>query len=331
MKARVLFLVSAALVLLAFHAYGRTLRTYYELSTTLPAMDGVEIEIKGYETNRTTFSKAVEEMRLRFEELEARLSRFRPGSDITKVNEAPGTPVVVEPVTFHLLQRAVQVSEASEGSFDASVLPLIQLWKKAEQEGRLPTPEAVTAAKAKVAYRAVRLDPARRSVQIEPGMGLDLGGIAQGLFADEGIAILRKHGVRRGLVNCSGEVAVYDDRPTPETFSIAIFNPTTSQNDQTVKLTHGAVATSGGYYRFVEIAGKKFSHILDPATGRPAGKTLSITIQAPTATEADAWSTASAVLASRGQDPAASLPPGFRAWGVLLNDPTNDPDQGGSK
>lgn len=333
MKARVLFLVSAAVVLLAFHAYGRTLRNYYELSTTLPAMDGVEIEIKGYETNRQAFGKAVDEMRVRFEELEGRLSRFRPGSDVSKVNEeGASTPVPVDPVTFSLLEKSLRVSEASDGAFDASILPVIQLWKKAGQEGRVPDAAAVASAKALVAYRAIALDPVKRTIRIQPGMGLDLGGIAQGLFADEGIAILRRHGIRRGLVNASGEVAVYDDRPAPESFSIAILDPLTGKSGQTVKLTKGAVATSGGYYRFVEIAGHKYSHILDPRTGKPADGTVSITVQAPTATEADAWSTACAVLASRGQDPSKSLPAGFQAWGVVLNAPqSNDQDQGGSK
>ncbi len=248
------------------------------------------------------------------------MSRFKPGSDIAQINQlGPSSPVPVDPATFRILETSVQVSRASGGAFDISILPVILLWQQAGKQKQLPSPEAIAAAKARVSYQNIQLD--RGSVQIAPGMGLDLGGIAQGWFADEGIAILRKHGIRRGLVNCSGEIAVYDERPTPAPFSIAIYDPGTGKSSQTLKLTQGAVATSGGYYRFVEIAGQKYSHILDPLTGKPANGTTSITVQGPTATEADAWSTACAVLESRGLDPAKVLPAGFRIWGIRLNTP----------
>lgn len=318
MKTRGLFLLSAALVLMAFFAYGRTVRTYYELSATLYAMGGVEIEVKGYDTNPQTFRKAFEEIKERLTLLEDRMSRFKAGSDITRINELGSTaPVLVDPATFQILQIAARISKDSGGAFDVSILPVIQLWKQAGKENRFPAPERIAATRAKVSHQRIFLD--QGTVRIAPGMGLDLGGIAQGWFADEGLAILRKHGIRRGLVNCSGEVAVYDDRSQPVPFSIAILDPRTGKADKHVALTQGAVATSGGYYRFVEIDGRKYSHILDPQTGRPAERTASVTIQGPSATEADAWSTACAVLAARGADPATVLPKGFRIWGLMLH------------
>lgn len=322
MKARFLFLAVAALVLLGFHAYGRTFRNYYELSTSIYAMNGIEIEVKGYGTNRRAFGKAVAEMRTRFEELENRLSRFKEGSEISRINrEGAAAPVAVDATTFRLLEAAGRISEQSEGAFDITCLPLLQVWKQAAKEGKPPADEVLAALQARGSYRDVRLDPARRSVMIRPGMGLDLGGIAQGLFADEGIEILRRHGIRRGLVNCSGEIAVYDDRAEPAPFSIAIYDPRTRKSDRAVTLTRGAVSTSGSYARYVEIGGRKYSHIVDPASGRPADRTASVTLQAPTAVEADAWSTACAVLAARGQDPARTLPPGCRIWAMVLNSP----------
>jgi len=317
-KARVLFLVSAALLLVAFFAYGRTVRSYYELSATLHAMGGVEIEVKGYDTNPQTFKKAFEEIKQRLIVLEDRMSRFKAGSDITRINELGSTaPVPVDPATYQILQTAVRISKASGGAFDVSILPVIQLWKQAGKENRFPTPERIASTRSKVSYLAILLN--QGTVGITPGMGLDLGGIAQGWFADEGLAILRRHGIQRGLVNCSGEVAVYDDRSQPVPFSIAILDPRTGKTDRHIALTQGAVATSGGYYRFVEIGGRKYSHILDPATGQPADRTASVTIQGPTATEADAWSTACAVIAARGADPTTVLPKGFRIWGLMLN------------
>lgn len=336
MKAKLLFLAGAALVLLGFHAYARNLRSYYQLSTSILAMGGVEIEVKAYHTDRRTFAAAVAETRARFEELEARLSRFREDSDVSRVNRSGAeAPVPVDATTFRLLETARRVSEASAGAFDVSCLPLILLWKEAAREGHLPDAEAVTAARSRGSFRDVSLDPDRRTVRISPGMGLDLGGIAQGLFADEGVAILRRHGIRRGLVNCSGEVAAYDDRPRPEPFDVAILDPRTGRSDRAARIDRGAVSTSGSYARFVEIGGRRYSHIVDPATGWPADRTASVTVQAPTAVEADAWSTACAVLAARGEDPSRFLPDGFRLL-ALVSDATRpttappEPAQGGS-
>ncbi|MDP2875200.1 MAG: FAD:protein FMN transferase, partial [Holophaga sp.] len=170
MKARGLFLLSAAIVLVAFFAYGRTIRTYYELSATLHAMGGVEIEVKGYDTNPQTFKKAFEEIKQRLIVLEDRMSRFKAGSDITRINELGSTaPVPVDPATYQILQTAARISEGSGGAFDVSILPVIQLWKQASKANQFPAPERIAATRAKVSYQGILLD--QGAVRISPGMG----------------------------------------------------------------------------------------------------------------------------------------------------------------
>lgn len=323
MKARIGFLLAAALVLGLFGVYAGTFRTYHELSTTLLAMGGVEIEVKAYGTNRRAFGSAVSEIEGRFRELEARLTRFRPASDIGRINAAAGgPPVAVHEDTLRVLLQAQGVSQASHRAFDVSVLPLLQLWKDAAKAQREPTDPERAAALARVDAARIAIDPVHRTVGVPEGMALDLGGIGQGLFADEGARILRAHGIRRGLVNASGEVAVFDDRPQSEPFAIGILDPRTGGQDGVVRLVRGAVATSGSYRRGVEVSGRHRSHILDPVRGTPADGTLSITVEGPTALEADAWSTACAVLASRGVDPRSVLPPGFRLHALIPATPS---------
>lgn len=325
MKARIGFLVASCLVLGLFGAYSRHLRTYAELSTTLLAMGGVEIEVKAYETDRATFERAVKRMEGRFRELEAHLTRFRPDSDIGRLNAAAGRgPVAIHGDTLQVLLKAREVAQASQRAFDVTVVPLIQLWKTAEREGREPSEAERAAACSRVDSARLELDPQAVTARLPEGMAVDLGGIGQGLFADEGVRILRAHGIRRGLVNASGEVAVYDDRPTPQPFQIGILDPRRDAPGSTLTLHRGAVATSGNYRRGVDVAGRHRSHILDPVSGRPVDAVRSITVEAPTALEADAWSTACAVLVGRGQDPKAFLPSGFRIHALLL-EPSSQP------
>lgn len=323
MKARIGFLLGVALILGLFGVYGWTFRTYHELSTTLLAMGGVEIEVKGYGTNRRAFGQAVSEIEGRFRDLEARLTRFRPTSDIGRINAAAGGgPVEVHEDTLRVLLQAQRVAQTSQRAFDVSVLPLLQLWKDAAKAQREPTDQERAAALARVDAARIVIDPTRRTVRLPEGMAVDLGGIGQGVFADEGARILRAHGIRRGLVNASGEVAVFDDRPQPEPFAIGILDPRTGGQGGAVRLVRGAVATSGSYRRGVEVSGRHRSHILDPVSGTPADGTLSVTVEGPTALEADAWSTACAVLASRGVDPRPMLPQGFRLHALIPATPS---------
>ncbi len=315
-KARLAFLSLSAALLMGFFAYSQKIRTYPELSASLLVMNGVEVQIKGYGCRSKDFEAALQDIKARYRKLESLMSRFLPESEIFRINRAQGF-VQVDKGTFELLEISKQLYRESRGAFDIACLPLLQLWKEAAKAGKLPLESAILKARTAGSVETVQLDPVHLQVQIAPGMGLDLGGIAQGYFADQGVEILKNHGISRGLVNCSGEIAVFDDRERPEAFSIGIFDPVTFQSDGKVSMLKGAVSTSGNYARYFEVNGRKYSHIVDPVTGWPASQTASVTVQGPTAVEADAWSTACAVIAARGEDPYAALPSGFRILALV--------------
>ena len=154
-------------------------------------------------------------------------------------------------------------------------------------------------ARARTGMQHVRLDPVKKTVYFDvPGMSIDLGGIAKGYFCDEGVAILRSYGIRRGIVNAAGDLVAFDDRETPRPFRIGIRSPAGDGLETTVEIPGGAVMTSGNYERYVTIEGKRYSHIINPVTGRPANQCRSVTILGPSGMVADALATGVAVCLS---------------------------------
>ncbi len=141
---RLIFLLAAFTLLIGFWYYNRTWRTFYQLETTFYAMGGIPVEVKGYHTSRRRFEEAAVRVQERFEELEQQMSTYRAGSDITRVNrEAGDHPVHVPEETFIVLQTAVRISAETGGMFDVTARPLIQLWKRAGTDNRLPEAQEI--------------------------------------------------------------------------------------------------------------------------------------------------------------------------------------------
>ncbi len=308
---RLIFLIIAFILLIGFWYYNRTWRTFYQLETTFYAMGGIPVEVKGYHISRSRFEKAATRVRERFEELEQQMSTYRAASDISRVNrEAALNPVVVPEETFLVLQAAVRISAETGGMFDITARPLIQLWKRAGKENRLPEPGEIERVMAHVGSDKLILDPAKRSVAFAvPGMEVDLGGLAKGYMCDEGIRILREEGIPRGMVNAAGDLVLYDDRHKTEPFHIGVRSPDSPANVMDrIEVDQGAVMTSGDYERYVTIEGKQYSHILNPTTGYPAEKCRSVTVLGPNGMDADAYATAAAILVSEGRPTKGFIP-----------------------
>ena len=144
-----------------------------------------------------------------------------------------------------------------------------------------------------------------------PGcFSLDLGGIAKGYIVDRGLALLAQAGVENAFLNAGGDIAILGTKPDGTPWRVGIRHPRGADHYIAVlSMTGGAVVTSGDYERTFEAGGQRYHHILDPSTGYPAGDLTSVTITAPTATEADALSTAVFVLGpERGLALVESLP-----------------------
>ena len=168
--------------------------------------------------------------------------------------------------------------------------PVTRLWRQARKEGRLPQQAELQEAGRRCGYRKLHLDPAKRTVSLDQqGMQLDLGGIAKGDAADAALEVLGRLGIDRALVAMSGDLAIGDPPPGRRGWKI-------SAQDRVLELANVAVSTSGDTEQHVDSAGKRYSHIIDPATRMGVTSRMTVTVVARRGIDADGLSTAVSVL-----------------------------------
>ncbi len=235
------------------------------------------------------------------EQLESIFSRHIEGSDIERINKAAGREwVEVNPEVIMVLQEALQLSRLTEGAFDPTVGPLLEVWGfgNEEDEQRRPSSEEIEEALLKVDYEKVEINEEESSVFLDKeGMQMDVGGIAKGFIVDRGQKVIEKSGVEGSFVNAGGDINISGSKPDGEPWKVAVQDPRDPQKWlATLQIDQGSVATSGDYQRFFEEGEERFHHIIDPDDGRPARGVASVTVLGPDALTADAFSTAVFVL-----------------------------------
>jgi thiamine biosynthesis lipoprotein len=231
-------------------------------------------------------TRVMDEMR-RVDEL---MSTYKPTSQVSLVNaQAAQHPVTVDADLFGLLATSLDYSRATEGAFDITYASVGYLYDY--RRHIKPSDAAVAAALPAVDYRHVLLDPKTRSVRFsQPGVRIDLGGIAKGWAVDRGIELLRDAGVERAFVTAGGDTRIIGDR-FGQPWMVGIRDPRAEDKVVVrIPLVDAALSTSGDYERFFEADGVRYHHILSPATGRPASAVRSVTIIGPTATRTDGLS-----------------------------------------
>jgi len=237
-------------------------------------------------------------------ELEDTFSTWISGSLLSHVNrEAAKAPVTVDAVTFDLLVRSRGYHTLTDGTFDITIGPLLRVWRPLAKMRRMPTDAEVEAARSLVGFGHVKLDKNKRTVAFDTaGVSLNFGGIAKGYAADLAARSALDAGAFACRINAGGDL-VARGAPTwsREGFKVEVRDPLRSPTDTVAGwsffVKDRGVATSGNYERFTMVGDEKFSHILDPRTGRPVKDTvLQVTVIAPSGTEADALATALTVL-----------------------------------
>ncbi|OQB24476.1 MAG: Thiamine biosynthesis lipoprotein ApbE precursor [Firmicutes bacterium ADurb.Bin182] len=227
--------------------------------------------------------------------LESMLSRFIQNSEISRINMLAGSGrVKINCETLEILSFALQLSEISQGLFDITVAPLMDLWDY-KHSNRVPDNSKIRNAQEKVGFRDLVLDTVNITACLrKPGQSIDLGGIGKGYASDRCIKVLQDHGVTSAAVNIGGNVSTLGNKPDGSEWSVGIRHPRhAGALIGAVKVTGKAVVTSGDYERyFIDRKGKRRHHILDPTTGYPAESGLiSVTVIADSAMTADALST----------------------------------------
>lgn len=247
--------------------------------------------------------------------LERILSDYDPGSEVSRLSARAPTEVPrhVSDDLWRVLERAVEIRDATGGAFDPTVGPLTSLWRQARRSGRLPLPAKLAEAREAVGPHTLRLvREDRAAVLTRPGMRLDLGGIGMGYAVDRTLEVLARHGITSAMVDASGDIAVTAAPPGTAGWRITVAPLRAAVGGDDARrdagdhllLEHAAVTTSGDSFQAVEIEGRRYSHIVDPRTGVGVAGPAAVTVIATDCTTADAVATAASVL---GPDQAAAV------------------------
>ena len=247
--------------------------------------------------------KALHAARQELKRLDALLSTYRNDSELSKINRlAAKRPIHISPDTYKLIKLSLKYSDLSNGAFDITVSPLIKLWKHSAEANQLPREKEILQAKSHIGYKKIILNETEHTIRFsERGISLTVDAIAKGFIIDYMLdAIKKTPGVRAALIEIGGEICCFGNR----IWIIGIEDPfkTTKSNNPLqslrwkIGIRNQAVATSGNYRRYFTIAGKQYSHIIDPHSGLPADKLPSVTVIAPTTASADALATTVSVL-----------------------------------
>lgn len=213
---------------------------------------------------------------LKIKELDAVLSDYDPGSEVSKISEMAGKhPVKVSPDVLRVLKNAVYVAGETGGAFDPTIGAItIGVYRFGRDGGRVPSDEEVRKAKSLVNYRGLRINGGEVYLERE-GMMLDLGGIGKGYAVEKAVQVLKGRGIKKGIVSLSGDIKVFGDD-----IEIGIRDP---NGEGIIASFHTgnrelAISTSGGYERVIDPQGKAYHHLLVPATGKPGRDFLSVTV-----------------------------------------------------
>ena len=216
-------------------------------------------------------------------------------SDVIRINEMAGIkPVVVDEDVFKMLQLAQEYNRLTEGAFDVTIGPVMDLWGFGREKQKVPTASELQKALALVDSRKLILDQKAHSAFLnKKGMALDLGAVAKGYAVEKAAQVLEKEGVEKALINAGGNIRVLGKKEKRKPWKIGIQDPRTpSALMGILSLEDEAVVTSGDYNRTIQIAGKTYHHLLSSQTVYPVGYNISVTVVTRDAAQADLLSTA---------------------------------------
>lgn len=262
-----------------------------------------------------TDEKILDKVFSRLEEIEGRMSATIESSDITNINNNAGIKsVTVNEDTYFVLSKAKEYAELSNGAYDPTIGPLVDLWNiLAEEKEResIPSDKEIEEKKALIDYTKLELLDNNQVFLKGKNMKVVLGSIVKGYAADEVKRILMENGVGAAIIDLGGNVFAYGEKPDGSLWKIGIRNPleVTGNYLGIIQVRDRSIVTSGGYERYFEYKGKRYHHILDTKTGYPAeNEILGVSIISEKSIDGDALSTTLFVLGlDRGMDLVNSL------------------------
>jgi thiamine biosynthesis lipoprotein len=234
-----------------------------------------------YVDDEQAFWRVIKACKYELEKLEATYSRYRVSSLVSQINQSAGKRryFPVDPQFASLLNYAEMAFSVSDGLFDITAGVLNKIWNFKQQ--RIPSQLQIDKILPKVGWRKV--DYNEQHIRLsETDMEIDLGGIVKEYAADVVATLMKQLGIRHGLVDLGGDIAVIGPHPDNSPWKVAIKHPADpSRAVATIELSSGGLASSGDYARCIELNGERFSHILNPKTGWPIKGLSAVSVWAP--------------------------------------------------
>lgn len=234
--------------------------------------------------------------------IENLISDWKPTSQISQVNANAGIrPIQVDQEVFELAERALLLSKRTNGAFDISFAAMDRIWKFDGSMTEMPTADAIKKSVEKVGYQNIILNKESSTIFLKKeGMKIGFGALGEGYAADRCREMMLQKGIKAGIVNATGDMSAWGKKPDGTDWVIGINDPARSGSlFAIIPLKQGAVVTSGSYEKFVVFDGKRYAHIINPATGYPATGLTSVTVFGPSAEQANGFSTSLMVLGKK--------------------------------
>ncbi len=231
--------------------------------------------------------------------IEKLISSWDPESETSEINRNAGVkPVKVSLELFKLIERAIQISEITNGAFDITIGAMEDVWKFDGSMSVFPTPEQISSAVSKVGYKKIALNKAENSVFLkEEGMKIRFAAIGKGYAADKVKELLVSKQVPAGMINASGDITTWGTKATGEKWLIGVDHPRSNSKIFTwLPLIESSVSITGNLVRYVSFNGKKYTHYINPKSGYPTTGISKVTVLAKRAELCDALSTAVYIL-----------------------------------
>ena len=254
-----------------------------------------EISVVANEEEEVWANNCIETAIGEIQRIERLLTTYSEDSQTNLVNRNAGiAPVKVDKELIALIERSKKISEITQGAFDISYGSIDKrLWNFDRAMTTLPGKETARRLVRLINYKNIITSSEKQTVFLkEKGMRIGFGGIGKGYAAERAKYILQQNGVENGIVNAAGDLTTWGNQPDGKPWTIGIANPDKVRDPFSwMNITDMSVATSGNYEKFVIIAGKKYSHTIDPKTGMPVHGIKSVTVISPNAEIADAMAT----------------------------------------
>ena len=270
-----------------------------EIYTKNVVLMGSDFEITIVEKNDSEANRLINIAIKEISRIESLISSWDKNSQTTLINYNSGIkPVKVDTELFNLISRSIKVSNLSQGAFDISYASLDKVWFFDKKMQKMPSDDQIANSVAKVGFENIILNEKEQTVFLKlKGMKIGFGAIGKGYAADRAKEILIKNNVKSGIINASGDLTAWGQKPSGEDWMVAIVNPLNKTKVFSwLPIKNKSIVTSGNYERFINFDGKSYSHIIDPRTGYPSQGILSVTIVTENAELADALATSVFVL-----------------------------------